>query len=323
MSQHSLESPRIARDVQESTRSLAPRASILDTLAITAEVFLPTLAKGVIIRRPAMLRVAEYLDLDRRAVRRMQRVRNKYGAGPLLLRFPGRTLAIVLDPAHVHRILGETPEPFATDTAEKHAALAHFEPKNVLISRGPERQDRRRYHEQVLDSHRPAHRLGERFVAVVQSEARYLLRRLPVGAELTWDRFSNAWSRVVRRVVFGDAARNDTEISEMMAQLRSAANWAFLRPQRAGLRSSCLVVSGNTSRAPNPTAWQLSWHIPSWGPRLRRSNKCRSGFLPSIRRAWRHSGRWHCWHHTMVPPAARPICVPRCWSRFDCGPLLH
>lgn len=95
---------------------LVPRASFPDTLGTLAEVFLPTIGKGVIIRRPAMVALAERLDLDRRAVRRMQRLRRKYGSGPLLIRLPWRSLAVILDPAHVDRVLGESPEPFATET---------------------------------------------------------------------------------------------------------------------------------------------------------------------------------------------------------------
>src|SRR5207245_2735381 len=121
---------------------------------------LPTVAKGVIIRRPLMLAIADALDLDRRAVRRMQRIRAKYGSAPVLLQIPGRSLALILHPDDVHRVLAESPAPFATATVEKTAALAHFEPKNALISSGAERTDRRRYHEQALGTGRPIHEMG-------------------------------------------------------------------------------------------------------------------------------------------------------------------
>lgn len=108
--------------VRSSVRSAAsvPKASLLETFAVFAEVLFPTLAKGVIIRRPNMLAIAERFDLDRRAIRRMQRLRKKYCAGPLLLRFPGRSLAAILHPQDVHRILVESPAPFSTASAEKH-----------------------------------------------------------------------------------------------------------------------------------------------------------------------------------------------------------
>jgi hypothetical protein len=180
-----------------------PKANLFETFAVVAEVLFPTLAKGVIIRRPKMLAIAEGLDLDRRAIRRMQRVRNKYQAGPLLLRIPGRAIAVILHPQDVHRILSESPEPFAAASAEKRAALAHFEPKNVLISQGPDRTDCRRYNEEVLEAHRPIHHLAENFLEVANSEVNYLHKTLSDRAELTWPDFSDTWFRIVRRIVSG------------------------------------------------------------------------------------------------------------------------
>jgi len=199
-----------------------------------------------------MLAVAERFDLDRRAISRMQRLRSKYPAGPLLLRIPGRTTAVILHPQDVHRILAESPEPFATASLEKRAALAHFEPKNFLISHGEDRADRRRYNEEVLEAHHPVHHLAENFIEVVNSEVDFLDKSLPHRAELSWHDFSDTWFRIVRRIVFGDAAGEDHELSELMAKLRSAANWAFLWPQRKGLREQLLHRIGNYLRRAEP-----------------------------------------------------------------------
>jgi cytochrome P450 len=218
-----------------------PKATLLDTLGVFAGVVAPTLAKGVIIRRPRVVGMAERLDLDRRAVRRMQLLRNKYGSGPLLLRMPGRTQAMILSPQHVERVLDGSPEPFATASSEKRAALSHFEPKGVLISHGPERADRRRFNERVLDADRQVHRLAESLLSIVDEEAAHLLDQARRRGELTWDEFAVTWFRVVRRVVFGDAARDDHELTDLIARLRSDANWAFLRPKRKELRDRFLA----------------------------------------------------------------------------------
>jgi cytochrome P450 len=223
----------------QGVRSI-PKANFLDTLAIVSDVLLPTLGKGVIVRRPMVMALAERLDMDRRAIRRMQNIRNKYGSGPLVLRFPGHSVALILDPEHVHRVLRESPEPFATASIEKRAALAHFEPKNVLISHGPDRAERQRYNEDVLDSNRPVHRLARSFLKIVDSEAMYLCESVDRHGELNWEEFSRAWFRIVRRILFGDAAREDHRLSKIMFQLRSAANWAFLRPQRRNMRQQLL-----------------------------------------------------------------------------------
>jgi hypothetical protein len=184
--------------VPVSKAASIPRASFIDTLAVFGQVLVPTVAKGVIIRRPAMLSIAERLDLDRRAIRRMQYIRNTYGAGPLLLRLPGRTLALILHPEHVHRVLAESPEPFTPATAEKRAALSHFEPKSVLISKGAARTDRRRYNEEALDTNRSVHRMGEEFLQVVADEATQLRNSVGNRGELTWKEFSDVWFRMVR-----------------------------------------------------------------------------------------------------------------------------
>jgi cytochrome P450 len=214
-----------------------PKATLRETLGIIAEVVVPNLAKGVIIRRPRAVAMAERLGLDRRAIRRLQQLRDKYGTGPLLLRVPARSQALILSPDHVRQVLEHSPEPFATASLEKRAALAHFEPKGVLVSHGAERADRRRFNEQVLGSDSPVHRLGERFAEVVDEEARQLLEEVGRNnGNLTWNDFAPAWFRVVRRVVLGDAAADDHELTDMMAELRAAANWVGLRRRRTKLR---------------------------------------------------------------------------------------
>ena len=82
-------------------------ASLADTLAVLLDVALPNIAKGPLIRRPAAVRMAERLGLDRRAVRRMQALRARYGPGPLMLRLPGRRQAVLLEAAHARRVLDE------------------------------------------------------------------------------------------------------------------------------------------------------------------------------------------------------------------------
>lgn len=97
----------------QATRASLPTATLTETLQVTSDILIPTLAKGLIIRRPRVVALAERFELDRRAVGRMQRLRDLYGSGPLLLRTPpGRTQAIILDSEHVHRVLDGSPEPF-------------------------------------------------------------------------------------------------------------------------------------------------------------------------------------------------------------------
>src|SRR3954469_11447021 len=205
-----------------------------------ADVVAPLFARGVIVRRPRVVGMLDRLDADRRAVRRMQKLRARYGDGLLLLRLPLRDVAFVLAPADVHRVLEGTPEPFAAASREKRAALTHFQPHGVLASRGPERTDRRTFNEQVLEPTRPVHSLGDAFAAKVREGAGAILAEAMRKGVLDWDVFAVGWWRVVRRVVLGEAAREDHEVTDMLAALRGDANWAYFKPKRKRLRARFL-----------------------------------------------------------------------------------
>ncbi len=226
----------MTKSTATTERTSLPKAGIQDSLGVISEVFLPTVSKGLIIRRPKVVAMAERLGLDRRAVRRMQRIRDKYAPGPLLIHFPGQPRALILSPDHVHRVLDESPEPFATASSLKREALVHFEPKMALVSHGYKRAERRRFNEEVLDTGQAMHRLAETFLSIVSEEAEQLLAKTRHGEELTWDLFAATWFPMVRRIVLGDAARDDEELRELLDSLRSNANWAFLHPKQKELR---------------------------------------------------------------------------------------
>lgn len=218
------------------SRAGLPHASALDTLAFAADVFLPVFAKGVIVRRPWVEGMWARTGVEDRGVRRMQRLRDKYGDGPLVLGLPVRRQAVVLSPGDVHRVLRESPQPFSTASSEKRAALGHLEPKGALVSDGAERADRRRFNEEVLDHGHCVHGMADALLPIVREEAAAIRRVARQRGVLDWEAFSQGWFRMVRRVVFGDAAREDHALSEMTYGLRKAANWAFLRPRRTVLR---------------------------------------------------------------------------------------
>lgn len=229
-----------------------PQLTVRETANFLAKVFVPTTAKGPIIRRPRMVALGEKLGFDERAVATLAQLAAKYPASPVLLRLPLRRQAVVLEHGHVHRILAETPDPFATASSEKQAALAHFQPRNSLISTGSERSVRRALQEQVLDSDSQVHNLAESFLPVVAQEAEDLVSAARSAGELTWDDFIQSWYRVVRRVVFGDSAADDHEVTEMLQQLRSDANWAFLKPRNRRLRSKFLGAVEQRMQAAPP-----------------------------------------------------------------------
>ncbi|MPY81054.1 MAG: cytochrome P450 [Actinophytocola sp.] len=217
--------------------STAPRhARVIDTLRVGSHVVLPNVATGVIQRREPVMGLADRLQLDRFGIRRMQRLRARHGTGLLRLRVPGRSMALVLSPDDVGTILADAPEPYNPATLEKRASLAHFQPHGVLISRGDARPQRRHLNEAVLDTHQPLHRLADSIVAVVVDEAMRLIGNATSAGELTWQEFSEQWWRIVRRVVLGEQAADDTLLITQLESLRRRANWAYLAPRASGTR---------------------------------------------------------------------------------------
>jgi hypothetical protein len=83
----------------------APKVSALDTVRVAVQVLAPVVARGLTIWRPKVVAVLARFGLDRRSVRVLQDIRERHGGGPLRLRVPGRSVAIVLAPGDVERIL--------------------------------------------------------------------------------------------------------------------------------------------------------------------------------------------------------------------------
>ncbi|GAB3212632.1 cytochrome P450 [Marinactinospora endophytica] len=219
-----------------SSHTPLPQATAADSLRVALSVLAPNVARGVILRRRPMVALAAKVDADRHASRLLRRLRTRYGTGPLWIDVLGRRMLLLLDAEHVGRLLAETPQPFTPANREKRAALAHFQPHGVLISRDTERDERRRFNETVLEADRPAHHEAAAFLAKTREEAAALLEEVDATGRLTWQRFHPAFWRVVRRVVLGDAARDDHQVTDLLDKLRSDANWAYFHPGRGRLR---------------------------------------------------------------------------------------
>ncbi|MFF5986046.1 cytochrome P450 [Prauserella flavalba] len=214
---------------------MTQQATIPDTAKVAGGVVLPTLAGGVIKRRPRVMALAERLQLDRPAIGLLRGLHARYGAGPLLLRVPGRSIALVLDAQDVERVLTNTPAPFHPAGFEKRAALNHFQPHAVLATKSTEREPRRRYNEAVLETGHDLYSLADQARTVVREETERLLAD---ATELDWAAFNTAWWRIVRRIVFGDAARDEHAVTDELARLRLRANWAFLWPKAGRAQQS-------------------------------------------------------------------------------------
>lgn len=211
-------------------------ASAGDKLRFLVRVVLPTWLKGVLLRRHAMVALAARLDLDRKAIRCLQQLRRKYGDCALLLRTSGRRQLLVLSASGMQHVLDGAPAPFSPSSQEKRAALSHFEPHGSLILRGTARTKSRQLNDEALQSSRPEHSLTQHFVGIVRSQAARLLDTARERGELAWPAFTEAWYAAARRIVLGDRAGADRELTQKLARLRASANWVFLAPTARALR---------------------------------------------------------------------------------------
>jgi len=147
----------------------------------------------------------------------------------------------------------------------------------VLISRGIERADRRRFNTAVLETDRPIHHLAAHFFDVVSEEANHMLAEAQRRDVLSWDVFITSWFRLVRRVVLGDSARDDHPLTDMLARLRADANWAFLHPKRRQLRQQFYSrlndhlaraepgsLAGVIAATPATNTTALASQVPQW-----------------------------------------------------------
>ncbi len=206
---------------------MTTRTAVADTAHFVGEVVAPTLAGRMLRRRPHVQAPAGRLRSDRHAVRLMRALSSRYGPGPLVLRTPGRPIAVLLDPDDVDRVLDHTPSPFLPAAREKRAAPGHVPPHAVPTSPTPERAPRRRLGERVPEADRGAHGLAPRVREVVRDETtRLLTGRTALGRP----EFEVTWWRIVRRLVLGDHARDAAEVTDEFAALRSRGNRAFPLP---------------------------------------------------------------------------------------------
>jgi cytochrome P450 len=205
-----------------------PRLTGLAAGATLTDLGMASIAAGVLARRRPVVRLLERMQADTRAVKRIHRLREQFGKGPVELVLPGRRMVVVLDPDDVGHVLAEAPTPFHPASWEKRKALEWFQPHGVLISRGPIRDQRRVLNEAALDTGSELHRLAPLFAEVIAAEARPVIADALAAGSLNSAHLMVAWWRLVRRLMFGTRARDDEVITDELLRLRRAGNWSFL-----------------------------------------------------------------------------------------------
>ncbi|HZE41438.1 MAG TPA: cytochrome P450 [Stackebrandtia sp.] len=207
-----------------------PRLTLIERLEVAVLNTIPSLARGVATTRPGTVRVFDRLQVDRRMVALLDRLRQRYRGSPVWMDSPRGPALLLLSPRHVERVLGGSDRLYTLDTRAKRRAFGIFEPHAVVISRGEVRARRRAFNESILDSRSDQPRTAEHDARVVSQEIASLVSGPGRDGILHWPEIQRAFGCVSRRVVFGDAARDDVDTTQLLRRLLREANTFGLKP---------------------------------------------------------------------------------------------
>jgi hypothetical protein len=212
------------------------RASLVDSMRAAATVLGPSLVKGVMLRRQAMMHLVESFKADQAALDECLRLRDKYGPGPLTLSLPGRPHTLILSGADARAVLEADAGVMSASTDEKRSALGQFEPKAALISEGAARAVRRAANEDVLRPDRETAPDAGPLLAAAEREGSALAQAS--DGRLSWPLFHEGWARATRATIFGPQAVDDQAIMARLDALRAVGNWAFVMPDMKRRRTA-------------------------------------------------------------------------------------
>jgi cytochrome P450 len=195
-----------------------PEASLSESLKFVTLGLLPTLARGLFSARPQMVKLAGELKVDERATKAITEIRRAHpGQGARLL---GGRLVLLWGSDAIREVLDRSADVYASDAGAKGKGMCHFQPDALTLSRGEEWRDRRAFNESVLATSESLHPDADRFVAVVADE----VARTHMGDGLTWSDWEELFDHITLRVIFGDRARDEQELTQLLDELMGEAN---------------------------------------------------------------------------------------------------
>lgn len=210
--------PASARNGASADGGGLPEASIADSTKVVVTALVPALVRGLFKPRRGAMKRLTAIDADRRTVEAMAKIKRKHpGQGARLL---GGRMVVLWGADAIREVLDRSADVYASDAGAKKKGMCHFQPDALTISRGDEWRDRRAFTESVLATEERVHPDGDRFVAVVADE----VERLRISGRIEWEHFEKLFDRVALRVIFGDRARDDQELTALLEELMSEAN---------------------------------------------------------------------------------------------------
>lgn len=197
------------------------RANAIEGVRFTAQVGVPNVVQGLFRKREAVATTIGKLPADYLAYRLVEGLARKYGPDPFWVRVGAEETLLLTHPDDLKLVLGGSPSPFAPDPDAKRKGMSAFQPTALSISRGDLWANRRAFAEAVLQTSAPVHSLAKGFATIAVAEADALLAS---GEDLRFADLNAVFQRLTRRVVFGDAATDDTELTRQLADLMAAGN---------------------------------------------------------------------------------------------------
>jgi cytochrome P450 len=188
-------------------------ASLIDSLKVVGTGLLPALVRGLFKPRRWAMRWLTALDAEARTIAVLSAIRDKHGGDGV--RLLGGKMVVLWGAAPIREVLDTSADLYAADSGAKGKGMSHFQPDAVTISRGEEWRDRRAFNDSVLAYEERVHPDADRILAVVADE----VARLRIGPDLEWRAFEGLWDHITLRVIFGDGARGDQQITAMLAKL--------------------------------------------------------------------------------------------------------
>ena len=206
------------------------RASLLENVRFTLTNLLPSVLRGLAIPLPFWAEVATRFDTGR-GVATVERLTKRYAGRPVMLRSVGGQTLLVLAADDVRRVLESPVSVYGMNAGEKQRLFSPFAPDALNGSPPDLHAQRRPFNEAVLDYGHEPHRFAERFLRVVHEEVAAMLTGAGV---LDYERSLASFRRIARRCALGDAAADDTALSEEHGRLRMDGDWLGLKVWNRG-----------------------------------------------------------------------------------------
>jgi cytochrome P450 len=157
-------------------------------------------------------------NADERTVSGLSKLRRKYGGDGIKL-LGGRLVVLWGEPA-IREVLDGSADAYAGNAGAKGKGMSHFQPDALTMSYGNEWRERREFNESVLAARDRVHPLAAHFLKIVDGE----VERLGLVDRLAWPEWERLFDHITLRVIFGDRAREDQELTGRLERLMGEAN---------------------------------------------------------------------------------------------------